>query len=537
LCENLGIKTHVYGACSVENIRCILSDACAAPGKTMTMIPDESTSLVGEQSTSHALALPPRPSSFGRNLWAWLRQGWRVTLLRKPDWHGLQASPAVALCLMLLMVVFSLLTQRIYIKGSASFYGAALHDGWFPFLAWVWVCWLLVPRVGTAPDAAGAAPPSSPAPHTAAMLYLMFAAQFLVFICLTSVVFILLAYFGEFTSALGGNWFAWGTGIAVIVWQLACQWVLVSHSGVPRRSARRWVGAAVLLTVTVLSYWFPSSVFWYPDYKDEEANTALAEPRLALTQELLELQPQILQTKLQALGASKPDRVNVYAITFAPYGEENVFQKESELVAGVMQERFGAQDKSIQLVNNPKTARDWPWATPRNLQRTIQRISQVMNKDEDVLFIHLTSHGARDGQLSAHFWPLEIDPITPAMLKGWLDEAGIRFRVVSVSACYSGSWIEPLSTPHTLIMTAADAEHTSFGCGKKSDLTFFGRAMFDEQLRQTHSFEKAHANARTVIEQRELEAGKTGGYSNPQIRVGAEIATKLAAMEAQLAKP
>jgi hypothetical protein len=40
-----------------------------------------------------------------------------------------------------------------------------------------------------------------------------------------------------------------------------------------------------------------------------------------------------------------------------------------------------------------------------------------------------------------------------------------------------------------------------------------------------------------VIEQREIEAGKTDGYSNPQIRVGAEIAGKLATMESQLAKP
>ena len=80
-------------------------------------------------------------------------------------------------------------------------------------------------------------------------------------------------------------------------------------------------------------------------------------------------------------------------------------------------------------------------------------------------------------------------------------------------------WIEPLATDSTLIMTAADATHTSYGCGRLSELTFFGRAVFHEQLRQTHSFTEAFAKAVPLIQQREVEAGKSDGFSNPQIRV------------------
>jgi hypothetical protein len=84
-------------------------------------------------------------------------------------------------------------------------------------------------------------------------------------------------------------------------------------------------------------------------------------------------------------------------------------------------------------------------------------------------------------------------------------------------------------------MTASDADHTSYGCGKKSDLTFFGRAMYDEQLRnQTLSFEKAHAAARLVIDKREKEAGKDDGYSNPQIKVGARIRPYLERLQIRL---
>src|SRR5262249_529846 len=158
-----------------------------------------------------------------------------------------------------------------------------------------------------------------------------------------------------------------------------------------------------------------------------------------------------------------------------------------------------------------------PWATPLNLQRAIRRVGEVMDRDEDVLFIHLTSHGARDGQLATSFWPIEVDSVTPKELRAWLDQAGVKNRVLSISACYSGSWIAPLEEPGSLVMTAADADHTSYGCGSKSELTFFGRAMYDENMRKTWSFEQAHADARTVIAQREKEAGKTDGYSNPQI--------------------
>ena len=195
---------------------------------------------------------------------------------------------------------------------------------------------------------------------------------------------------------------------------------------------------------------------------------------------------------------------------------------------------FDSAGRTIQLVNHPRTADEWPWATPLNLQRTIQRVATLMDKDQDVLFIHLTSHGAHSGALSASLWPMEVDEVTPGLLRQWLDESGIRWRVVSVSACHSGSWIEPLAGPGTLVMTASDVEHTSYGCGSRSEFTFFGRAMYDEQLRQTRSFEQVHAAARAVIERREREAGKTDGYSNPQIAMGDEMRQHLDTLRRQL---
>ena len=61
------------------------------------------------------------------------------------------------------------------------------------------------------------------------------------------------------------------------------------------------------------------------------------------------------------------------------------------------------------------------------------------------------------------------------------------------------------------------------------------RAVFDEQLRQTHSFADAFAKAVPVIAQREVEAGKQDGFSNPQIHVGPQIAPVLRMLERRLA--
>jgi hypothetical protein len=225
--------------------------------------------------------------------------------------------------------------------------------------------------------------------------------------------------------------------------------------------------------------------------------------------------------------------VNVYAATYAPYASEDVFMRESAVVARTMRERFGAGGRTVELVVNPATATTLPWATPLNLRQTIARMAAAMNRERDVLFLHLTSHGGADGKLATQTWPLDTEPMTPELLKRWLDEAGVRWRVISVSACYSGSWVTPLAGEGTLVMTAADADHTSYGCGRRSELTFFGRAMYEEELRKTWSFTEAHAAARERIEVREKEAGKSDGYSNPQLRMGTGIEPVLRRLEAQ----
>jgi len=298
----------------------------------------------------------------------------------------------------------------------------------------------------------------------------------------------------------------------------------------------RAAAIGALVAYGMACVWFPPSHPWYPsrqalaaDGNDEDGQRP---PRL--TQGVFEGQSRQLITALDNIRPQRPGVTELYAITFAPYADEDVFSREAKMVGDVMRERFDVEGRLLSLQNHGSTIAEVPWATPLNLQRAIGRMAERMDRNEDILFIHLTSHGARDGHLAARFFPLSVEDVTPQQLRQWLDDAGVRYSVISISACYSGSWIPQLQSPGTLVMTAADAAHTSYGCGRKSELTFFGRAVYAEQLRRTRSFQAAYAAALPVIDRREKEAGKTDGPSNPQIWVGEALQPRLDALVSRL---
>lgn len=466
-------------------------------------------------------ATPPPPAGFAGMLLRWLQQGAHTVMLRRPHWDGLHAHPGTILGLLAVALLLTLVLQRLWVIGPATFNGSYLLAGWLATAATAWACYALL-------HAADDTEPSG-APSAAHLFSLLLAQG-----CLLSTAY---GVFWAVVIQAGGGMpelsptLLWGVWISLWLWLGAAQTLTLWRS--TRRKGWALLLTVLLLAIEVVESGHKQGALWIAD---ADAAVAPAAPRrLDLTQELMERQPQLLAERLQTLQPQRPGIVDLYALTFAPYAHEDVFRRESGMVAEVMTQRFDTAGRTLQLVNHAETADEWPWATPLNLQRAIRRIGELIDRDEDIVFIHLTSHGARDGELAAQFWPLSVGAVTPQQLGQWLDEAGIRHRVISVSACYSGSWIAPLSGDDTLVMSAADAEHTSFGCGRASELTYFGRAMYDEQLRtQTRSFEQAHAAARPLIDRREREAGKDDGYSNPQISTGTAIRERLEKLRSRL---
>lgn len=318
-----------------------------------------------------------------------------------------------------------------------------------------------------------------------------------------------------------GTWLAWGLYGALWVWMGCIAW---RTAKAVNRSARVAVGLMLcVLIVEGLNTFRLNTRYWHAPYAEDDTADPVV---LRLSQEVFEKQQALLEQSLRAIKPRDGAGRQLYGLVYAPYAQD-VFLRESAMVKGVLEQRFDAQGHVVRLVNHPTAAAEMPWATNKNLERSLQALSQAMDIERDVLVIYLTSHGGADYKLAANNWPLNVDSLTAEQLKSMLSKLGIRNRVIAVSACYSGGWIQPLKGDDTLIMTAADADHTSFGCGNKSELTFFGRAVFDEQLRKTLSFEDAFRAAVPVIAQREKEQHKRDGFSNPQISVGKNIGAVL----------
>jgi hypothetical protein len=104
---------------------------------------------------------------------------------------------------------------------------------------------------------------------------------------------------------------------------------------------------------------------------------------------------------------------------------------------------------------------------------------------------------------------------------------------VVVNACYSGGFVPPLRGAGTLVLTAARADRSSFGCGSDSDITYFGRAWLVDGLNHTPDFIAAFTQARAEI--RQWERRDQLVPSEPQIDVGSGIALQLAAWRKHVA--
>jgi hypothetical protein len=442
----------------------------------------------------------------------WLRESARMLAFRAPRWEGLEAAPATVAAPIVAGYLLHFVAQRVMLPGTPMLLWQGFLAGWAGIAILAWLCWVVA-------RSRSVQAPATPGPATLFAL-----------VCIAGLMLGLVSggIFVGMRAALD-PFEHWPLGLQLTAWLVPLFWAGLTQLVLLWRAAGSGLarGAALLLVPIplMLNGWLAPPTFWWAGPSGNANAEAEAEPEtgLPLTDETLGRQAQLITAALQGLLPPQRGRVNVYAATYAPNASEDVFRRESAAVARTMRERFGANGRLVELVANRATSDTLPWGTPANLRLTISRMAAVMDRDRDVLFLHLTSHGARDGKLANDTWPLKTQSVTPELLKQWLDEAGVRWRVISVSACYSGSWIAPLAGDGTLVMTAADAEHTSYGCGRRSELTFFGRAMYEDALRKTWSFTEAHAAARKLIEVREQEAGKSDGYSNPQISEGAGI--------------
>jgi len=209
-----------------------------------------------------------------------------------------------------------------------------------------------------------------------------------------------------------------------------------------------------------------------------------------------------------------------YVVAFGLSDEQSVFHSEATRGAAILAEYYGRGITPV-VHANTKKVRD---ATVARVRSAIVSVAGRMDRDKDVLFVFLTSHGSRKGlavQAGRHHGTL-----TPAMLAQTLKQTEVRNRVLIISACFSGIFTR-LADPTTLVITAADARHPSFGCEDAATWTYFGRALFAQAIPQAGNLRDAFFTARTLVSGRELKEGFEP--SNPQMSGGQGLSASLLA--------
>lgn len=244
----------------------------------------------------------------------------------------------------------------------------------------------------------------------------------------------------------------------------------------------------------------------------------------------------LIEARLQRMPPPVAGQPDLYALAFAGDGGEDVFRNEALYFEQLANVRYGAAGRTLALVNHPDSVGDapLPLATADNLHMALQGIGALMDPDEDLLLLFITSHGSRDHALSVQLPDYFDHELRPVQLRAMLDESGIRNRLLIVSACFSGGFIPELATPDTLVMTAARHDRPSFGCGDTASATYFGRALLVEGLNRDGGLVDAFAYAQRQVARREVMEGHEASF--PQIHVGDRIRDRLHAWEAALVR-
>jgi len=300
--------------------------------------------------------------------------------------------------------------------------------------------------------------------------------------------------------------------------------VLGAAYGPLRRAPLLLALLLVLASPWALQYLNLDTRLWVAEESDEAQDNDNGE-----TEALLYEQPARIAAAVSRVKPAQPGKPGVYFVGFAGDGAQGVFRREAQFANEAFGTRFGSSERSVLLINDDDDRESYPLASLSGLAQTLKVLASRMNTETDVLVLFLTSHGSEDG-LEVENGTLPLAQLAPADLREALDASGIRWRVVVISACYAGVFIDELKTDSSVIVTAADAGHSSFGCQDDRDLTWFGEAFLKDALPGSASLEEAFHKAAALIARREDAEHQV--HSNPQLFVGALMQKKLAELPA-----
>jgi len=262
---------------------------------------------------------------------------------------------------------------------------------------------------------------------------------------------------------------------------------------------------------------------WIGDEYQIKADTTAISQKHRERESYLYKQQTLLDAQFNALKDNTPNQKDFYSLSVAAYGNQTVFSSEVDIINDILIEHGISKSRQITLVNSMENI-ELPWATHHAIKQSLNSIENKMNTDEDILLMYATSHGNAELGISLNIHNMSLGSITPEQLSNTINDSQIKWKVIIISACYSGVFIDALKDENSIIITAADSTHTSFGCSNDLDMTFFGKAYFQEAFKNL-DFISTFNEAKRLVKIREEEQGYE--FSNPQIHVGSNIRNHL----------
>jgi hypothetical protein len=265
---------------------------------------------------------------------------------------------------------------------------------------------------------------------------------------------------------------------------------------------------------------------WTYGYLADDPRRLHADPGPMVEQILYSQSTLLDQSNSQLIGQT-PGKIDFYFLGVAGDGTQEVFYREMQFVQDLLADRLQIAQRQLLLVNNRKTIEQYPLATATALTKSVTLLRQKMDVEQDILLVYLTSHGTEDHQFYLAMPGLQLPAVGKKDLAKILNDSGIQWRVVIVSACYAGGFIPELQNDQTLIITAAREDRKSFGCDDRNDMTYFARAYFKESFAQNSDFIAAFDKAKMLVEEWEDRDFPEDEHSEPQIFVGEKMRTHL----------
>ena len=303
----------------------------------------------------------------------------------------------------------------------------------------------------------------------------------------------------------------WAASIGLLVWGAVAiaraAFVAVGRDGgSPHRS--RWIAGAFVAAVIVSGVFVGPVAQWW-SATDEESVAGGPNPA---SEPVMLAQAQLLDDALADLDDERPGVTDLYFVGFGADAAGGALVGELAAAEQALADAYGADGRTVSLVNDATTLLATPIATVTHLREALTEIGAAIDPAEDVVMVYVAGRGDGEG-VAARLPPLELLPLTPAVLDALLDDAGVRWRVIVVDACDAGDWIAAMADDNTAILAA--------GPCARGGTPRFGPSLFGEALPAAATLADALA---------QVHGSGRPGVAAPRLSVGSAIREQLQAL-------